>query len=126
MHTFDSSGSHLVVFRVMDSDGFMGFAARRILTYSGVALTLPSLQISGIPATSGDTPLSVNFEASGGAVGGTSIYGYQWNFGHGGYSKRQNPSGITFGVPGSYMPVCTIWDSRGVLISDSLFVGVNN
>lgn len=126
MHTFTSSGSHLVVFRVVDSDGLMSFAARRILTYSGVALTLPSLQISGIPITSGDAPLSINFEASGGAVVGSTIYGYQWNFGHGKTSTRQNPSGITFGVPGGYMPVCTIWDSRGVLVSDSLFVGVNN
>lgn len=124
-HTFNQSGSYLVTLQVTDSDGLCGYDIIRINTYSGVALSLPELQISGVPQ-SGNVPLAINFGASGGAVVGTSLMGYTWNFSHGIHSIRQNPSGITFQTPGKYIPVCTIVDSRGVIMSDSLVIGVNN
>ena len=95
------------------------------MTYSGVALDLPELQISGVP-TGGSAPLSIDFGASGGAFVGGSIRGYKWSFGHGLYSTRQNPSGIIYNIPGDFIPVCTISDDRGVFMSDSLNIGVNN
>jgi hypothetical protein len=124
-HSFASSGSYLVVLRVTDSDGLVGFDSRRIVTHSGVVLSLPSLQISGA-TTGGSAPLSVNFGASGGAIGGGTIYGYEWSFSNGLFSKRQNPSGIVYNTPGHYLPVCSIWDNRGVIVSDSITVGINN
>lgn len=124
-YTFSNSGSFLVTLRVQDSDGLVAFDSRRIITHSGIALDLPSLQTSGSPA-GGDAPLQVNFEASATPVAGTTIRGYSWSFGHGKFSRRQHPSGITFGSPGNYLPVCTVCDSRGVRVSDSLNVGVNN
>lgn len=124
-HTFTQSGSYLVTLQVWDSDGLNGYDIIRINTYSGVSLDLPELQISGIPQ-SGNVPLAIDFGASGGAVGGTSLFGYSWNFSHGIHSLRQNPSGITFQAPGKYIPVCTTVDSRGVIMSDSLVIGVNN
>ena len=124
-YTFDTSGSLLVTLRVMDSDGFVGFDSRRILTHSGVVLELPELQISGVPQQ-GQVSIKVNFGASGGAIGGTTILGYGWNFGHNRTSRRQNPSGIFYYTPGNFTTVCSMADSRGVVIADSLQVGVNN
>lgn len=123
-HTFTQSGSYLVTYRVMDSDGFMGFSTIRINTHSGVALELPGLETSGSPQ-GGDAPLYVDFTSSGSGVAGTTILGYSWNFGHGRFSKRQNPSGITFLAPGNYVPVCSIVDSRGVIVADTIEIGVN-
>ena len=124
-YTHTTSGSFIVVLRVTDSDGFVGFDRRRILTYSGIALDLPELQISGIPL-GGSAPLSVDFGASGGAFGGGAIHGYSWSFGHGKFSKRQVQSGVTYSIPGHFIPVCTLVDDRGVRMSDSLDIGVNN
>ena len=93
--------------------------------HSGVVLELPELHTSGIPQQ-GQVPLQVNFSASGGAVGGTTILGYRWSFGQGKTSRRQNPSGIMYYTPGNFTAVGSMADSRGVVISDSLQVGVNN
>lgn len=123
-YTFNNSGSLLVVLRVTDEDGFVGYDARRILTYSGIALDLPELQISGIPQV-GSTPLTVDFGASGGITGGT-IRSYGWSFGHGKFSKRQNQNDIVYNTPGAYLVVCTLSDNRGVRMADSLEIGVNN
>jgi len=124
-HSFASSGSYLVVLRVTDSDGFIAFDSVRVLTHSGVTLTLPTLAISGTP-TGGDAPLSIDFGATATPVGGGTIYGYEWCFGHGLYSKRQNQSGVVYNTPGNYLPFCSVWDERGVIVSDSITVGVNN
>lgn len=125
-HSFGSSGSFLVTLRVMDSEGFMGFDTIRINTFSGVSIDLPGLSISGVPQVGKVPNFSVDFGASGNPVAGTTILGYGWNFGHGKFSKRQNPSGITYKVPGVYTPVCTVVDSRGFKMADSLEIGANN
>ncbi len=125
-HEFDASGEYLVTLRVTDSDGFVGFAARRIKTYSGVALPMPTLSTSGTPS-GGSAPLSVDFTALGtSGVAGDTIYGYSWSFGHGRFSKRQDPNGIVYQIPGDWLAVCTIVDSRGVHMADSVRMGVNN
>ena len=124
-YTFSNSGSFLVTLRVTDSDGLVGYDSRRILTYSGIALDLPELQITASPQ-GGDAPILVDFTASGGAVAGTDIRGYSWSFGHGKFSRKQNPNDISYNSPGDYLPVCTMSDSRGVRVADSLTVGVNN
>jgi PKD repeat protein len=123
-HTFSQSGSYIVTYRVMDSDGLMGFSTIRINTHSGVALALPGLTTSGSPQ-GGGAPLYVDFRSAGSGVAGTTILGYSWNFGHGRFSKRQHPSGISFNAPGTYVPVCTIIDSRGVIVADTIEIGVN-
>lgn len=123
-HIFSQSGSYIVTYRVMDSDGLMGFSTIRINTHSGVALALPGLTTSGSPQ-GGDAPLYVDFRSSGSGVAGTTILGYSWNFGHGRFSKRQHPSGISFSAPSTYVPVCTIVDSRGVIVADTIEIGVN-
>ena len=124
-HSFTSSGSYLVTVRVTDSDGFVGFDTVRVVTHSGVALDLPGLETSGSPT--GDTaPLSVTFTSSGSGVAGTTIVGYSWSFGNGLYSKRQNPNDIVYQTPGDWVPTCTIVDSRGVKVADSITIGVNN
>lgn len=124
-YTYNGSGSFLVTLRVTDSDGFVGYDSRRIVTHSGVVLELPELQISGVPQL-GQVPVKVNFGASGGAVAGTTILEYSWSLGHGKTSRRQNPSGIMYYTPGNFTAVCSMGDSRGVVIADSLQVGVNN
>lgn len=122
--SFSSSGSYIVLLRVTDSEGFYGFAARRILTYSGVALSLPLLTTSGV-AQSGNASLMVDFTSSASGVTGTSILGYSWCFGHNLFSRRQNPTDINFAVPGTYVAVCTAIDSRGVVVADTVEVGAN-
>ena len=124
-HTFTESGSFLVVLRVMDTDGFFGFDSIRINTHSGVALDLPLLSTSGVPQD-GSAPLLVDFTSTASGVAGTTILGYNWNFGNGQYSKRQNQNDVHYATPGNYIPVCTVEDSRNVKVSDSIDVGVNN
>ncbi len=124
-HTFTESGSFLVTFRVMDEDGLFGFDTIRINTFSGIALELPGLETSGTPQ-GGEAPLVVDFTSSGSGVAGTTILGYSWNFGNGTLSRRQNQNDITYHVPGLYIPVCTLVDSRNVKVSDSITIGVNN
>lgn len=124
-HTFTESGSFIVTFRVMDEDGFFGFDTIRINTFSGVALELPELQVSGTPQN-GQAPLEVDFTSSGSGVAGTTILGYSWNFGNGTTSRRQNQNDITYQTPSKYIPVCTLVDSRNVKVADSLEIGANN
>ena len=124
-HVFAESGSFLVTLRVMDSNGFFGFDTLRFNTFSGVALELPGLEISGTPQ-GGPVSLVVDFTSSGSGVAGSDIHGFSWNFGHGQFSRRQNQNDVTFHVPGDYIPVCTLVDSRNVRVSDSLNIGANN
>jgi hypothetical protein len=124
-HIFTNSGSHLVTLRVMDSDGFYGFDSKRILLHSGVILDLPLLTTSGIPQ-SGNVPLTVDFISSASGVIGTTILGFGWSFGHTRFSRRQDQNDIVYQVPGKYIPVCTVADSRGVLVSDQVEIGANN
>ena len=120
-YTYEGSGAFTVVLRVTDNDGLVGFDKRRILTYSGVALDLPELQITATPQT-GNAPLTVDFSASGDAT----VEEYSWSFGHGKFSSRQEQSGIVYNIPGHFIPVCTVVNASGVRMSDSLDVGVNN
>lgn len=123
-YTFNNSGSYLVVYRVTDSDGFVGFDSVRVLAHSGVEIDLPQLDISASPST-GNALLSVDFTASGGGtIQGQS--GYMWSFGHGLFSKRQVQSGIPYNIPGHFIPTCSLWDDRGFIVVDSVEIGVNN
>lgn len=124
-YTYTGSGAFTVVLRVTDEDGFYGYDSRRILTYSGIVLDLPELQISGV-VDGTSVPVSVDFGASGGAFAGGSILGYSWSFGHGLFSTRQDTSGIVYQTPGRFIPICSIVDNRGVIVSDSLNIGINN
>ncbi len=124
-YTFNNSGSYLVVYRIDDSDGFVAFDSVRVITHSGVVLELPQLQISGVPNT-GNVLLSVDFNAFASPVAGSTIDAYMWSFGHGLFSKRQVQSGVPYNTPGNYLPICSAWDSRGVIVTDSIEIGVNN
>ena len=85
-----------------------------------MALELPQLQISGVPAT-GNAIVSVDFGASGApTAGGSTLIDYMWSFGHGLFSRRQFQSGVPYNTPGHYLPICSLWDSRGVIVIDSI------
>jgi PKD repeat protein len=122
-HTFTGSGLYTVVLRVQDSEGLYGFDTIQIDTASGQSL--PLLTSSGVPQ-SGTNPLVVNFTASASGVAGTFISGYRWNFGNNSFSTRQDPSGATFWSAGQYVPVVWVFDSRGIVVSDTIEVGANN
>ncbi|MFI5166959.1 MAG: PKD domain-containing protein [Thermoanaerobaculales bacterium] len=67
--------------------------------------------------TSGAAPLSVNF--TGSAAGGTSPYGFDWNFGDGSaHSSQQNPTHL-YGSAGSYNVVLKVTDATTATATDS-------
>ena len=86
---------------------------------------MPSVQITAQPR-GGDAPLTVDFNysitniPSGVSIKSTTLY-----FGNG--KKTLNPDiDYTYTVPGTYIPVLCVVDSRGYITCDSLTIGVNN
>jgi hypothetical protein len=122
-HTFNNSGIFAVTLAVRDSDGVFGYDVVTIDTVSGQIL-MPNLAISGEPIE-GSSPLEVQFGATPSSVVGFPVNTTRWNFGNGLTSLRQNPTSV-YNKPGDYIPICTITDTRGVSVSDTIASGYNN
>ncbi|MCU7852023.1 MAG: PKD domain-containing protein [Candidatus Thiodiazotropha sp. (ex Monitilora ramsayi)] len=74
--------------------------------------------------TTGDAPLTVNFDASGSFDPDGSTLHYLWNFGDGLTSSSQNPS-HTFTVSGDYTSTLTVVDDLGASSSRTILIKVN-
>ena len=105
-HTFSAAGTYTVTCRATF------WKSPKISVQGGV-----DIQVTGIPplnlsvsadATSGKTPLTVNFTST--VTGGVGTITYHWDFGDISTSTQANPS-HTFTDGGTFTVTCTVTDS---------------
>ncbi len=124
-HTFNVTGSYLVVLNVTDSAGHSA--------YPRVAITVGgSLHASILfdSPSQGSAPLSVGL--TGNASGGTAPYNYSWNFGDGSQGWGLTvlhtylaPAGCATGGNCSYDVSLTVRDSQGATAASGGVITVN-
>jgi PKD repeat protein len=83
----------------------------------------PTVTATGDPRT-GTAPLAVSFSANGSDADGDPL-AYEWDFGDGGTSLRQNPD-HTYLEPGTYMATVTVRDPEGATGTAAVEIIVNN
>ena len=94
-HTYNSAGTYTARLTVTDDDGSTDTATRTIQVSSpSITNTPPNASFIATP-TSGEAPLTVNFDASASSDPDGSITSYVWNFG-----DSSTGSGVT--VPHTY------------------------
>jgi hypothetical protein len=121
-HTFAQSGVFDVVFVAVDSQGLINSDKVKIDTASGV--TVPTIQLTATPE-SGTAPLSVAFSGIISTAPYPIIEKYI-NFGDNTYSASTSSIYKLYPVVGCYIPVFRVRDSRGIIVTDTTLVGVNN
>ncbi|WP_082591062.1 PKD domain-containing protein [Sediminicola sp. YIK13] len=89
----------------------------------------PTAVADATSPTSGDAPLSVDFDGSGSndSEDAASDLIYAWNFGDGvGVSAIADPPPYTYNTPGTYNAILTVTDTGGLQDSDNISIQVNN
>lgn len=121
-HTFALSGVFDAVFVVIDNNGVVNADRVKIDTTSGVAVQ--QIELNATPE-SGTAPLSVAFS---GVVSSTPfpIVDSSLSFGDGTMSASTISIYKLYPVIGCYIPVFRTRDSRGMIVTDTTVVGVNN
>lgn len=121
-HTFSKSGLFDVIFIAVDDKGLVTSDRRKINTASG--LTLPTITLTAT-TQSGVAPLSVGFSGTintaPAPIKDKFIY-----FGDNTMSVSTDSIYKLYIVPGIYIPIFRVRDSRGIIVTDSLVVGVDN
>lgn len=121
-HTFSKSGLFDVIFIAIDDKGLVTSDRRKINTASG--LTLPTITLTAT-TQSGVAPLSVGFSGvintAPSPIKDKFIY-----FGDNTMSVSTDSIYKLYIVPGIYIPIFRVRDGRGIIVTDSLVVGVDN
>ena len=122
-HTYSTSGIYIATFRAIDSDGLSAADSIKIHLASGVSM--PDVTLSATPIE-GEAPLSVDFDYSITNIPpGVTITSKILFLGNGKSTINPNVTYV-YSEPGSYIPILVVFDSRGIITSDSLKIGVNN
>ncbi len=108
--TYPTAGTFTVTLTVTDNQGGVGTQTLDIDVSTDPNIA-PTAQLSA-SATSGTTPLTVDFDGSASSDLDGTIVGYSWNFGNGQSGSGTNPS-VTYSIPGSYTVTLTVTDNRG-------------
>jgi len=111
-HTYGAAGTYTVVLRVTDDRGENATTRKTIYVEAGEPAG-PSASFTASP-TSGTSPLSVQFDASGSSYGNGSIFSYSWDFGDGktGYGEKVSHLFVSSGAR-SYTVTLTIRANDG-------------
>lgn len=121
-HTFSKSGLFDVIFIAIDDKGLVTSDRRKINTASGI--TLPTITLTAT-TQSGVAPLDVGFSGvintAPALIKDKFIY-----FGDNTMSVSTDSVYKLYIVPGIYIPIFRVRDNRGVIVTDSLVIGVNN
>lgn len=119
-HRFAGSGFYLVKFEAIDSNGLHASDTRIINAASGIDPVIISL--SGIPR-SGNAALIVDFDTNVDILPpGVSIITQLLNFDDGQTTTAFDPT-HAYTEPGTYKPIWTVRDSRGIIWCDGLKMG---
>ena len=121
-HQFDQQGDYTVAMEVKDSDGLFDYDTHQVtVTSSGGGNAGPDAAFTASPV-SGIAPLTVNFTDKS----SNSPTNWQWDFGDGGMSTRQNPS-HTYYTSGTYSVGLFVTNSYGTdtqIMNDYISVNV--
>jgi PKD repeat protein len=110
-------GSYTATLTVTDDGGLTDTAVIDIFVNEA-----PTAAISANPTT-GDYPLTVNFNASGSTDGDGSIVSYSWDFGDGASATGVSPS-HEYTAEGSYVVTLTVTDDFGATDTDTTAINV--
>jgi hypothetical protein len=121
-HTFPLSGIFDVVFTSVDNMGVVNSDRVKINTASG--LVVPEISLTATPET-GVAPLSVGFSGVISSAPNPIVESYL-SFGDGTFSASTTSIYKLYPVVGCYIPVFRVRDDRGVVVTDTTVVGVNN
>ena len=108
-HTYAKEGTYTASLTVADSKKHPATSN----TVSVTASCPPLEATASANPPSGDTPLTVKFQAN--ATGGCEPVTYAWDFGDGATSNEQNPT-HTYATAGSMAPSLTVTDAKGVAV----------
>ena len=120
-HTFDDPGTYQVTLTVEDEEGLEDTAVVTI-TVNASNNEAPVAEANANP-TSGDAPLTVNFNANS-SSDDNGISSYYWDFGTSNPSSNKNPT-RTFNNPGVYEVTLTVTDAEGLTDTDNVTITVN-
>lgn len=123
-HTFGQSGVFTVTFVAVDNQGLVN--SDRVIINTASGLSVAEAELTATPE-SGTAPLSVAFSGIVSNVpAGTSITEKYIQFGDGTFSASTDSIYKLYPVVGCYLPTFRVRDSRGVIVTDTIVVGVNN
>lgn len=119
-YTFNTPGSYNVTLMVTGADGQTSVSTP-ITVNANTPAALPVSVASANSATTGDAPLTVQFQGDQ----SQNAVSYLWTFGDGGTSADANPS-YTFATPGTYDVTLTVTGAGGqTSVSTPISVTVN-
>jgi hypothetical protein len=121
-HTFGESGVFSVAFVAVDNQGLV--ASDRVIINTASGLVVPEITLTATPE-SGTAPLSVGFSGVVNTAPSPIVESYI-QFGDGTFSASTNSIYKLYPVVGCYLPTFRVRDSRGVIVTDTIVVGVNN
>jgi PKD repeat protein len=109
------------------STGYSSYASLGAYAVNGLVVSSsdPIPPVAGIAATpsSGDTPLSVQFNASQSYDPDGTIVSYSWSFGDGTTGAGSMPV-HTYSIAGSYTATVTVTDNSGLTANASMTISV--
>ena len=107
-HTYNSKGTYTASLTVTDDEGKTDTKTIKInVTKAPTPLKAPVAVISADP-TSGETPLTVDFDASGSYDPDGSITSYFWDFGHGRTANTAQDTRSFAGVAGRSVTIYSV------------------
>jgi PKD repeat protein len=121
-HTFTQPGLFRVTLRATDAVGNVDLASVDIRVQGEGAVA-----VIGADRTSGDAPLTVQFDGSGSIGRGDDVRDYYWNFGDGGTSRETAPWHV-FEQNGTYTVTLRIATAGGIeaTTSTNIVVGARS
>ena len=126
VHTYGAGGTYHVVMTASDGSGNKAMANVDITVWNSLSVTLGATS-----ATSGLSPLKVNFSATASGGDQSSPYTWTWSWGDGTTSTSTGASPATashvFNTPGTYNVTVTVTDASGhKLTSNSIPVAAQS
>jgi PKD repeat protein len=116
--TYSTAGTYTASLTVKDSLGLASVAATRTVTVSTAANQKPTATI-GSPAANSTISKggTVNFQGAGTDPDNNVPLTYSWSFpgGSPASSTAQNPGLVTYNTAGTFTPIFTVTDSRGLV-----------
>ena len=121
---FNNDGVYTVTLTVTDDQGDTGTDTVTI-TVGGVPTNQPPTAVASADVTSGDVPLTVNFDGSASSDPDGTIASYAWTFGDGDSATAANPS-YSYTTAGTYTATLTVTDNEGATDSASVTIVVTD